>query len=110
MLERPEFLTGATAEELDEYTEAVIPLRITGPVAAPSVKPDISALVRSEVERKIDKEKDRIRDRLLDRLGVPKEEEAAPAEGTEDGEAAPEEEEVDPEEELKKKLRDLLGG
>ena len=110
VLERPEFLTGATAEELDEYTEAVIPLRITGPVAAPSVKPDISALARSEVERKIDKEKDRIRDRLLDRLGVPKEEEAAPADGTEDGEAAPEEEEVDPEEELKKKLRDLLGG
>lgn len=110
VLERPDFMTGATEAELDEYTEAVIPLRITGPAASPSIKPDIGGMVRSQVDRRIEQEKARIKDRLLDKLGVPQAE--PPEDGTPgEGEAPPaDEEEADPEEEIKKKLRDLLGG
>ena len=94
MLERPEFLAGATAAELDEYTEAVIPLRITGPLASPTVKPDFAGVVRNVIEDKIESEKDRLRRRLLERLG-----------GDKEGE---DEEPLDPEEELKKRLKDIF--
>lgn len=65
ILERPEFLEGATAEELDEYTEAVIPMRITGPLASPKIKPDVEKLLRQRVEEEI---KDKIEDKLEDKL------------------------------------------
>ena len=105
VLERPESLQGVTEEELDEFTEAVIPLKITGSVSAPSVKPDVEKLLRKRVE-------DEIKDRLFDKLlggdkKAPAEEatqEAPPAE-----EAAPEEPaEVDIEDQLKDKLKDLF--
>lgn len=66
ILERPEFLSGATAEELDEFTEAVIPLKITGPLASPSVKPDLERLLRDKVEEEI---KDKLEDKLKDLFG-----------------------------------------
>ncbi len=53
ILERPEFLSDATAEELDEFTEAVIPLKITGPLASPSIKPDFEALLQDRIEDEI---------------------------------------------------------
>ena len=61
ILERPEFLQDATPEELDEFTEAVIPLKITGPIASPSVKPDLEKLLKKRVE-------DEIKDQLKDKL------------------------------------------
>ena len=66
ILERPEFLRDATAAELDELTKAVIPLKITGPLAAPSVRPDLEKLLRKGVEDEI---KDRLKDTLRDLLG-----------------------------------------
>ncbi|MEL7310013.1 MAG: AsmA family protein [Pseudomonadota bacterium] len=99
VLERPDFLEGASAEELDEYTEAVIPLAITGDMAAPTIRPDFDRMVRDAVEQKLDEEKDRLRNRLLDRLGLG--EEMTDEEGEE-------EEEEDIEDALKKRLRDLF--
>ena len=61
ILERPEFLRDATAEELDEFTEAVIPLKITGPLASPSIQPDLEKLLQERVE-------DEIKDLLKDKL------------------------------------------
>ncbi len=61
ILERPEFLHEATAEELDEFTEAVIPLKITGPLASPSIKPDLERLLKNRVEEEI---KDKLKDKL----------------------------------------------
>ncbi len=61
ILDRPEFVQGATAEELDEFTEAVIPLKITGPLADPSVVPDVGAMLKEEVKKEIKK-------RLLEKL------------------------------------------
>jgi AsmA protein len=62
ILESPEFAQGATAEELDEFTEAVIPLRITGPLADPSIKPDIEDMLKEEVKKEAKK---KLFDRLL---------------------------------------------
>ena len=61
ILERPEFLQDASPEELDEYTEAVIPLKIEGPLTSPSVSPDLEKLLLKQVE-------DEIKDKLKDKL------------------------------------------
>ena len=61
ILERPEFLQDATPEELDEFTEAVIPLKITGSLDAPKVAPDIEQLLKKKVE---DELKDKLKDKL----------------------------------------------
>lgn len=100
VLERPDALEGVTEEELDDFTEAVIPLKITGPLASPSVKPDIGKLVKKQVEKEI---KDKLFDSLL---GGKKEAPAdeAPAEG--EAEEAAEEESV--EDQLKDKLKGLF--
>ncbi len=105
VLERPESLTNATAEELDEFTEAVIPLKITGSVSSPSVKPDVEKLLRKRVEEEI---KDRLFDKLL---GGGKEEPAGAEPGEEqpvDGEPDEEPAEEDLEDQLKDKLKDLF--
>lgn len=98
VLQQPEFVEGATEEELEEFTEAVIPLRITGTAAAPSIKPDVEKMLRKEVEKKI-------KEKLLgDLFGGDKE---APAEDLAPGEEAPEEEKSD-EDRIKDALKDLL--
>ena len=56
---------GMTEEELNDFTRAVIPLRITGPLAAPSIKPDVEEMLRKEVEKKV---KDKLEDKLKDLL------------------------------------------
>jgi len=61
ILERPEFVEGATEEELEEFTEAIIPLKITGPLADPSITPDVEEMLKEEV-------KEEIKGRLLDEL------------------------------------------
>mgnify|MGYP001812008135 FL=1 len=104
VLERPDGLQDVTEEELDDFTEAVIPLKITGPVASPSVKPDIEKLVKKQVEKEL---KEKLFDRLLggDKEEPPPADGEAPAEG-EPEEAAPEEQSV--EDELKDKLKDIF--
>jgi len=61
ILERPEFLTDATPQELDEFTEAVIPLKIKGPLASPGIQPDLAKLLQQRVE-------DAIKDKLKVKL------------------------------------------
>lgn len=61
ILDRPEFAQGATADELKEFTEAVIPLKITGPLADPSITPDIAEMLKKEAKKEIKR-------RLLDEL------------------------------------------
>ena len=92
VLERPEFVGGASEAELAEFTEAVIPLAITGPLVAPKVRPDIEALLKERVEEEVKK-------RLLDKLlGDPAQEE-----GQQEGEEPKDAEDV-----LKDKLKDLF--
>lgn len=61
VLERPEFLPDATPEELDEFTEAIIPLKVTGPLDSPSVKPDVEKLLKEKVEEELE---DLLKDKL----------------------------------------------
>ena len=61
ILDKPEFTQGASEEELAEFTEAVIPLKITGPLANPSVTPDVEEMLKEEV-------KEEIKERLLEEL------------------------------------------
>ena len=127
VLERPESLKNVTEEELKDFTRAVIPLKITGPLTSPSVKPNVEALLRQRVEEEV---KSRLFDKLLGGSKktppaeeVPEEqvpadgvaEEAAPAEG-EPEEGAPAEGEPEEqtekeklEDEVKDKLKDLFG-
>ncbi len=65
ILENPEFAADATAEELDEFTEAKIPLRITGSLADPTIAPDIEEMLKEEVKERVEEE---IKDKLLKKL------------------------------------------
>jgi len=109
VFDRPEFMSGATPEELADFTATVVPLKITGLLSAPSVRPDIEGIFRGRVEEAIEEKKEELKDQLLNRLiGAPVEPE--PVEGEVppeplEGEELPEEEsEEDLEEKLKKEL------
>lgn len=80
VLEKPEFASGATEEELKEFTEAVIPLRISGPLASPSVKPDVEGMLKKRVKKELE---DRLLDKLLGGDEPETETEAGDAETTE---------------------------
>jgi len=105
VLAQPEFVDAASEAELNDFTEAVIPLSITGPLADPSIKPDIEAMLRAEVERAAEKEVDKLKKKLLgDLLGGSSE---APAEDAgADGEEPAEEKK--PEDELEDALKKLF--
>jgi len=110
VLERPDFIEGASEAELAEYTEAVIPIRITGSLADPSVRPDVEDMLREEVKGRIEEEKERLEKKLLERLGIGTQDEQVPADGENLApEDEPAEEEESVEDQLKKKLKDLLG-
>ncbi len=104
VLERPEFVD-ASAAELDEYTEAVIPIKITGALTEPSIQPDIGALAKARVQQEIDKKKDELKDKLLDRLGIDNTPAANDPDGSGETAAA---EELDTEDLLKKKAEEKL--
>lgn len=61
IFDRPELVKNATPEELSEFTEAVIPMKVTGPLASPSVKPDLEKLLRKKVEDKLE---EKLKDKL----------------------------------------------
>ncbi len=98
VVEKPEFRTQPTEAELKDMTRVVIPIKITGPLTAPKFGIDFASLVEERA-------KEEIRERVIDRLLGGDSKEATPAEGEE---AAAEEEEKDPEDLLKDKLKDLL--
>ena len=104
VLERPEFVTGATDAELDEFTEAVIPLTITGALASPKIAPDIGGMAKARVQQELESRKQELKDRVLGGLlGGKDEEEAAPADA---GAAEPADAGTEPEPEEKKDLED----
>lgn len=63
VLERPEFAQGATEEELREFTGAVIPLKISGPLDDPSIRPDVKKMLRKQAKEEA---RDRVKDALKD--------------------------------------------
>lgn len=104
VLERPEFMNDASDDELADFTEALIPIRIRGPLASPSFRPDIEAMFRAEVEKAIEEKADELKEDLLKRLlDNDDENDGAAGEG-----ADTQEEEKDIEDELKDRLKDLF--
>ena len=114
VLKKPELMTDVTEAELNDFTETVIPLKISGPLTSPSVKPDVERMVRKRVE-------DELKGRLLDQLRKRDTKEtpvddtptdAAPTEGTPTEDAPAEEEpksiEDQAKDELQKKLKGLF--
>jgi len=63
VFEKPEGMAGASEEEIADLTKAVIPLKISGPLASPSVTPDVEALLRQRVEEEV---KDKLNKALKD--------------------------------------------
>lgn len=103
VLEQPEFVDAASEAELNDFTEAIIPLKVTGPLADPSIQPDIAAMLQAEAKRALEKEADKLTKKLLgDLLGG-----SGQATGDQaDGEQAEEEEK--PEDALKNALKKLF--
>jgi len=60
---KPEAMEGVAAEEIEDLTKAVIPLKISGPLTAPKVRPDVEELLRQHVEEEV---KDMLEDKLKD--------------------------------------------
>lgn len=109
VLERPEFVSGANEAELSDFTQAVIPLRITGPLSSPSVRPDIGDMLKAEVKKAVEEKKDELRDRLRQRLlGNDKSEASAEKTGDPAREGEQAEEEKDVEDQLKDSLKKLF--
>ena len=99
VLEQPELVDATGESELDDLTEAVIPLSITGPLADPNIRLDVEEMLKAEAKRAVDKEADKLKNRLLgDLLG-------GGGEATEDDEA---QEEEKPEKKLKNALKKLF--
>ena len=103
VLQNPEFVNDVSEDEMADFTQALIPIRIRGTLAAPSFRPDIEAMFRQEVEKAIEEKKDDLKKDLLNRLLGNK----APAEPDEATDAEPEEEEK-LEDKLKDRLKDLF--
>jgi AsmA protein len=107
VLDRPELQGSATPAELADFSKALIPLKVTGPLNAPSVRPDIESLVRAEVERQVEEKTDELKQQVFDSLfgsdDAADGEDAASQEGEE-----PEDEEASPEEEIKDALKKLF--
>lgn len=99
VLERPEFVQDEA--ELSDFTEAVIPLQVTGSLTSPSIRPDIEGMLKAEVEQAVEEKRDELRDKLVNKLFGGDGE-------AQDGDAAAEEPEQDEEDKLKNRLRRLF--
>lgn len=105
VLDKPELMVGVSEAELADFTKTVVPVRISGPLASPSVRPDIEAVFRQQVEGALEEQKKQLKNRILENiLGG---DEPPADEGEQETEEA---EEEDLQEQLKKKLlKDLIG-
>jgi AsmA protein len=66
VLEKPELVgAGVDAGELKEFTKTVIPLRISGSLAAPKIAPDLDKLVKDKAKKEVE---DKLKDKLDDLL------------------------------------------
>jgi AsmA protein len=95
VLERPEFADAASPTELNDLTQAVIPLTVTGPLASPSIRPDVDGMLKAEAKKVVDEKADELKEKVLGKILGGK--------GQEDGE-----EQTDEEKDLEDKLKDLF--
>jgi AsmA protein len=96
VLERPEFVGGASQAELADFTQAVIPLSVTGPLASPSIRPDVEGMLKAEVRKAVDEKREELKEKVLDKILGGKEE------------AEEDNDQTEKEEDLEDKLKDLF--
>jgi AsmA protein len=112
VFENPELMAGVSEAELADFTNTVIPVKITGPLNSPSVRPDIEAVFRQQVEGALEEQKEELKNRLFDKLlgGDDNEQPSEQQPGEQTEEEAEDAEEEDLEDQLKNKLlKDLIG-
>jgi AsmA protein len=105
VLEKPEFVDAASEAELEDFTEAVIPLTVTGPLNSPSIRPDIDGMLKAEVRKVVDEKRDELKDRLMEKL-LGSDSQAGERTGEETGNE--EEQEEEQEEDLEDRLKKLF--
>lgn len=66
VFDRPELLQDVTEDELNDFTRAEIPLKVSGSLTSPSIRPDVEKLLRKQVEEEI---KEQLKDKLRDLFG-----------------------------------------
>jgi AsmA protein len=104
VFDKPELMAGISEAELADFTKTVVPIKITGPLASPSVRPDIEAIFQQQVEGALEEQKEELKNRLIERLLGGDEKEQA------DENQIEEAEEESLEDQLKRKLlKDLIG-
>jgi AsmA protein len=109
VMEQPEFIDATNEAELADFSAAVIPLRISGPLASPSIRPDIEAMLRAEMKRAVEKQGEALKKRLIDELIGGGERPASDQTVDENADQAEPEQEKDPEDQLEDALKKLLG-
>ena len=100
VLQKPELMASMSQEEIDDFTETVIPIKISGPLSSPRMAPDIEGIFRQQVEDAIQEETDKLKNRLFDSLLGGDEDE---------DEESDESAEEEPEKELRNLLENLIG-
>ena len=106
VLEQPEFVNAASESELEDLTEAVIPLSITGPLADPDIRLDVEEMLKAEAERALEKQADKLKRRLFGDFLGGGEQATQDEAGREEDDQAQEEEK--PEKKLKNALKKLF--
>lgn len=101
VLENPEFMGDASDDELLDFTDALIPIKVSGSLSSPSFRPDIEAVFRQQVEQAIEDKAEELKRDLLNQLMGGEEDESG--EGTDT-----EEEDKDVEDVLEDALKDLF--
>ncbi len=68
VIDKPEFIgDDISADELKDFTKTVIPIRVSGSLAAPKIAPDVGKLLEEQVKKEVeDKIKDKREDKLRD--------------------------------------------
>jgi AsmA protein len=101
VLDKPEFMTDVSPEELEDFTAAVIPFRITGSLASPTIRPDVETMLKDRAEEEAKK-------LIMDKLFG--EDEQPPADGEPPPEAESEPKDVEDalKDEARRRLKDLF--
>ena len=68
VVERPDLLAGDWAEDLADFKDTVVPVKITGSLESPEIRPDIEQIFRARVEESLKETKEKLRDRVLRQL------------------------------------------
>ena len=68
VLRIPPESAGDNAASMNDLVDADIPIKVTGPLASPSVRPDVEGLVKAKVNQAVEEQKQKLQQTLQDKL------------------------------------------